>query len=706
MSSLFDDSNALKTTDTAFDQIQPLLVRVRHLIRAVDIGQHLFEDRDAVDGLLESHRTLTIMSMMSERYVIAVAGPQGAGKTTTMHWLYDLPEAYLPMNAITGERLPVLLIEHDRDGFQGYVHTYNRKTSSLDRSKATPDICKTTAKHPGPEDVMVEIAVPQRVFDVPGQGFLLLPGVEQGDSFHIQLAERVLPTAATALMCVDAGLLARSKVDDEVRRVRKEMQVGNTKLLYALTKPEGQEKTRDAFSTLKERFSVEDDQRIATIYPPDEHGQIAWRNQIRDAIRKYGDIPRGRRDAEGQALRDTLYTLEDHLTVIRERLDHARINIRSEERSQIEVLLNEFDKSASRQREELKKDLDHKLSNYCAKAKDRVARRIRSEKNIGKVKRLLKGPLSKRIDFQQLVQDEWESAGDNGPAKPVMNALTLSCHRRLPRQSGFPQLGPDGKDDDTDAYSVQHRREMIGSLILADREVQPKHDQSGMVRDVRYLMVKSEGQDSDEKKITDNFRQSVQSIPTLALETMRIAFVANSLDGISIDQDDSEVALEEAFGPRDLTKEAARSRDQGKGLLQGIGAMMGLDYLPDGELDIVNEIVAAAGGSAKMAYLGPAVVALGMGYAGHAVLKTIRQHDVSRNDAAQFAFDRIQSRTQENVLSVYDDYMAHVREHMERVVREKLNVDNKFADYYNVQAVLADVEDSIRETKQCIPIGF
>lgn len=705
MSSLFTDSKK-PTTDTALDQVQPLLVRVRHLIRAVDIGQHLFEDRELVDRLLEIHRTLAIMSTMSERYVIAVAGPQGAGKTTTMHWLYDVPEAYLPMNAITGERLPVLLIEQDRDDFQGYVHRYSQETSSLVRSEAAPDTCKKAAMTPGPEDVMVEIEVPQRVFDVPGQGFLLLPGVEQGNSFHIKLAELVLPTAATAMMCVDAALLARKTVDDEVRRVRKEMQVGDTKLLYAITKHRSKEKAESTASTLKERFDVEDDGRIVTIFPPDEHGEVAWREQIHNAIRQYGDIPRSRRAAEGRALRDTLYALEDCLAMIREKLDHARINIRSEERSQIEVLLDEFDQAASQQRKELKKHLDSQLSEYCKTAKDEVAEHINSEKLGSKLKRLIKGPLDKRIEFQKLVQEKWKGAGDHGPAGPMMNALTVTSHRRLPRQSGFPQLKPAGTDDSTEAYLVQDRKEMIGSLILAERDGDPTGLSPERIQDIRYLMAKTDRQDSRAKEITDNFRQSVRSIPPLALETMRIAFVANSLEGVSIDQKNSKTALEEAFTPNDLTEEATNSRNHGKGLLQGIGAMMGLDYLPDAELDILREISVAVGGSSKMIYLGPAVGALAAVYAGHVVLKSIRQHDLHRDDAAQFAFDRIQSRTQENALSVYDDYMAHVRNHMERVVREKLNVDNKFADYYNVQAVLAHVEDSVRETKKCIPIGF
>ena len=139
MSSLFGDTDIVTNTDSAFDHVQSLLVRVRHLIGMVDTGRSLFDEDDVLVELLEAHRTLTIMRVMSERYVIAVAGPQGAGKTTTMHWLYDIPEAYLPMNAITGERLPVLLIESDAEDYQGYIYSYNEATSRLNRSPAEPE---------------------------------------------------------------------------------------------------------------------------------------------------------------------------------------------------------------------------------------------------------------------------------------------------------------------------------------------------------------------------------------------------------------------------------------------------------------------------------------------------------------------------------------------------------------------------------------
>ena len=552
---------------------------------------------------------------------------------------------------------------------------------------------------------MVEIAVPRRVFDIPGHGFLLLPGVEQGDSFHVRLAQRVLPTATTALMCVDSGLLARKTVDDEVRRIRNEMQIGDTKILYAVTKPQSKEKAASTVATIQDRFDVLDEQRIATIFPPNDRGDISWRNQIREAIRDYGQIPQTRRDAKNKALRTTLYDLEDHLAVIEEKLDRKKVKIRSDRRSSIGALLEEFDKAAEVQRKELEKDLDKKLSTYCEEAKDAVARRIRSEGTGNKIKRFFQAPLSERIDFQDMVRCEWEQIDDHGPAGVIMNTLNSVSQQFLPRKDGLPQIGRSASEDLPELSKVERKDKMIGSLVLADRE--GEEVSPDMVHDVRYLMVapKNSKQNNIEKR-SDHFPLNVRMVPALALETMRVAFVANSLDGVTIGQEGAETALDEALSPDSLTEEVLNTREQGKGILKGIGAMVGLDVLPDGELDLVKEIVVAAGGTVKMAYLGPAVGALAATYAGFALIKSVRQHDINRDGAAQIAFERITSRTKENVLSVYDDYMAHVRRHMEQVVRKKLKVDREFADYYNVRAALIGVETSIRETKQRIPVGL
>lgn len=72
-------------------------------------------DDDEIDhALLRAMRRLLLAEVLSDTWVIAVGGSQGAGKTTLMATLYELggtEPRWLQANEGRGEKMPILIAE-------------------------------------------------------------------------------------------------------------------------------------------------------------------------------------------------------------------------------------------------------------------------------------------------------------------------------------------------------------------------------------------------------------------------------------------------------------------------------------------------------------------------------------------------------------------------------------------------------------------
>src|SRR5262249_42824274 len=71
-------------------------------------------DDDRIDTLAISMlRSTYLAELLSEHYLVAVAGAQGAGKTTLVREIYGLDRTWLRDNPGRGERVPVMIVERE-----------------------------------------------------------------------------------------------------------------------------------------------------------------------------------------------------------------------------------------------------------------------------------------------------------------------------------------------------------------------------------------------------------------------------------------------------------------------------------------------------------------------------------------------------------------------------------------------------------------
>lgn len=127
-----------------------------------------------------------LIAHFSQYSLIAVAGPQGSGKTEVLKALYGILADFLIPNVGCGERQPLLVLERRSEGCQGYIlkGQTERGGPSLQNVIAEPIEARAfrerlTKTLPG--DVLPRLDVPVTHFDpsLEGKGgFVLLPGYE------------------------------------------------------------------------------------------------------------------------------------------------------------------------------------------------------------------------------------------------------------------------------------------------------------------------------------------------------------------------------------------------------------------------------------------------------------------------------------------------------------------------------------------------
>ena len=178
-----------------------------------------------VDAVREILRNTLLTEFLSERMLYAVAGPQGAGKTTLMRELYGLDPTWLRANPGLGEAVPILVVESEIESAQGTfweVADVGDETHLVNRKVAPPE-WQSGAKALGESVMVLELRVPMTFFGVPGMGFLLLPGYEMGDEDlpWQELMRRALIASPGAVVVTDEQLMATAQQERIVEDLRK-----------------------------------------------------------------------------------------------------------------------------------------------------------------------------------------------------------------------------------------------------------------------------------------------------------------------------------------------------------------------------------------------------------------------------------------------------------------------------------------------------
>lgn len=703
----FDDEQ--KSLSSPTSEVHSLLPRLRRAIYAAERAGGVPEDSDAVSKLKNAHRALRITSHLNDLYLVAVSGRQGSGKTSLVQSLYGIPDDYLSTRTGTGEKIPVLVVEENHQGgssdsFRAAVHRYHRGQVSEEWVEA--DTARKTAETGKKDSIMVELRVPPKVFGREKQGFLLLPGSEwdqdrqagtKKTTTYTDLVRHILPCASTALICVDSTRAAQRRTREEIRQANEDLE--GVSPLYALTKADqSSDGNEELKTTLTDALSIDDSNRIIAVdNPPLSQSERNvrskdWNEDLKSALERYSAAGRAHHRAQEREMGAMISDVRSALEDIEERIDILSAQTEMRQDSSLGPCLDTFDEEVESVRNDLKRHLENQIqgAGMITDAARQITDEIRDESVWSKAGRVIVSEdLSDQVDFQKMVDRAWE---DQNPERRILASLNSVVQSRIPRR---PRLPGSGQNDDPSASLPEGDvSSQVGSLVLhqpqgeeRNQELAPVTEETltdDTVGDIQALM----NANSSSGGFSSSLVQSTRAIPALALDAVRIGFV-----GRTRPSDVDDIVQEDS----DPVGEIEEVRGDSKKMLTLLGAMLGADYVPDAEVDIIKDLLTAGGvgQSAAATVAGPVVAGLAAAYGTVSAIKLVNAQDIGRADAGRAAIKQLSERTVKNVLSQYDSYMADIRRRMKGELEDQFGVGRRLSEQANLKTSVEDVRKGI-----------
>lgn len=329
-------------------------------LNSVNVATGYLPEEEREEFVPELHQALRACQMISLIYghtVIAVAGSQGAGKTTLIRELYGLDGTWLAGNEGQGERVPVMVLEDEAvTAPQGFLYRWTDEVGTAGM-RGTPvssaAFGNATRAWGGNTLELPVLRVPVRHAGGRSKaGFMLLPGYEEINDRNEawQAFMRLALVAASACVLVtDGSLLAQHH--DTILVDLKEQQLAGVEPVIAIAKTEkmAEERRAELRATAAARFGVPEERAICTgsgnaadweaplLAALERHGGVGAEtrvrqlqdleklgrmvgivvNEARRAVRTSADLSDG-----GETLRDVLKELEDAIVMTRSRYEN------------------------------------------------------------------------------------------------------------------------------------------------------------------------------------------------------------------------------------------------------------------------------------------------------------------------------------------------------------------------------------------------
>jgi ethanolamine utilization protein EutP (predicted NTPase) len=238
--------------------------------------------------------------VLSQQPVIAVAGSQGAGKTTLVKSLYGLDDTWLAGNEGRGERSPLLIVESpDIDTpvatvvEQAFVEEYGLKRYVQREVMVTPEEFRLALQGERPGQLLPKLTVPSRYFE--------------GNSWQ-SLVRQSLVGADMCVIVTDETRLANSEQSKILENFQGPLE-GSCPIVV-ITKTEGKttKQLEELTSSAAEIFGLNTKQAGQRIVCSTAQAESAaeWKSKLAEAMRELTQVQQTFRAKQLNELHDVL----------------------------------------------------------------------------------------------------------------------------------------------------------------------------------------------------------------------------------------------------------------------------------------------------------------------------------------------------------------------------------------------------------------
>lgn len=659
--------------------------RILELLNSTEI----LENSEIRRKLQLIYRKLTISEILFEKYIISISGLQGVGKSTLVKQIYSIPEDLLPENLGRGEQLPVLITESEVNEITLHVIRLKEEKGqymTVKENLEREDFFRIS-KDPKPTDLILEMRVPNKIFNSEKKSFLLLPGFEDSENEREDLVYHSLISSATCLFLFNETGFANASNKNILEQINSKFESAKP-IFLATFSDESKDENETLKKNLIEKFNIQnEDDRVISIgtgrYKGTDKSRIEdWLPALKQSLGKYSNTTSQFRYSQMENLRDIIEDdLGEILEIVEEVNDVKQLKSDVKALKEIEKPLEVLDAHIKKIRKKYSKTLENSLDEYALAPIDEIRKFVKDENIWGKVKRVTLGnSLSDNIKFEENIYNCWHTANGYGVQQQhavVLNKLLsneFKFHKNL-------ELNPKAEP-----------KELLGDLSQPENTDLSISDET--ISDIRILFMPD---DSISKRFSDKFNNSLKALPLLYLEFIRIA----SVQPINIDLDKQDVSIEGKI--EEILASTERIQPNKNLILPAISTLLGIDAL-DGEINTMDAVSSTLGVSS--ATLASSLLAIaGVIAAGALVKSTITQINKTEIEDAAMAKALIiglRDRYYAYFIEKFNDIMEDLRDMVKAKLVERYHIDKELARWEHLQKSLADIREDKYKINQIL----
>lgn len=630
-------------------------------------------------------RKIYLAQVLSNKSVTAVAGRQGAGKTTFLKNLYELDDAWLDPNLGRGEQVPLLVLE--RQGITepcaevielkqpetaGESSAYVLLPRSIDSTEF-----KGLVKGWSGGQILVTLYVPKKYFENDNTGFLLLPGYEkinQDNKYWQDLMRHALLSSESSILVTDEQGLAANA--DEIRKDLFTQCITGARPVIVVSWSEGrsEEWILNCKSTVERLYSVPSEESDRVIFSGVSENTVymdQWKTAAVRARNKYSGITHDFRFAQFSHMQETLDDLNDVIYQIKDSVN---------EEADVEPgvgfyrdMLKQFDMSVTSLRKSYKVEVSKlfeskkEVARECAKAEynNEEAGLLNKIKNITDV---FNSEYENEKRFITRVGSAWDRA-DSHEKVNFEETYLLSVFNIVNRTLRLSESAPT-KATGLLGYGTQE--------VLKTSVVDSKIEKCL----ISIFKTPIELTASEQEKVSD----AIKLIPVLALEYLRIG------KSLIVESKNSEVSApqNEIDLQNEIDQTTERYKDLKSTVFSAISAVFGLDAI-DGSL---GDIFQLPGGQSDIPY-SPMTQLFGfvsLAVAAYSVLQQVKRYDAKQQGFIDSSLEFLTQNSVASYMSQFDNFMDDLRQYFQAKLSQRYGIDSRLGTRDSILHAVRNVD--------------
>ncbi len=697
-----------------------LLADLNRALRELRSAVGVLKDKSIDDKLLPIMKSTMLAEVLGDKWIVAIGGWQGAGKTRLVRTMYglssDTETDWLTDNEGRGERYPVLIQEVDKDKMpkpKGYLSKLVKSSDTYElKLEEARDIQEFRKACLGemPEVMLPVLKVPREFFQNEGQALILLPGyeTENRDNHEWQAFMRqVLIGAAGCIIVTDKKRLAT----EQQLVIVKDMltsELRASRPLIVVSKTEGDANNQDTIEKLKQRaanvFKPKDashEPRVICTGTDNENYIKQWLPEIKAAL---NDMSLGGGELRQHQLSRLEKLLDDDLNRVTNLIDSRTtmyIHNKAEKNPTVTNILEVFDEAVNELREDYLKDIEKMLSTQVAEARGKLdASLIAGHEGFWNTLKNIPNTFTEtRRTLESDVTNAWNAPGDVLPKfAQLLDGVT---QKKLRVQSGSITVAlPSG-----------HLLQRIGYMDAKDQAIPSKLTDPTVQANLDVLLRGTGGS-------TKELEETAKLLPFLALEFARMASILPELVGVNSATLETIPQMDILASVKMVDEQFDQFKDVAANVIRGLGAMLAVDIFTDGKIDTIPALlsalglggataatattattttVASGGGGAAVASGTAGAVAMSVagvvaiGFLTQMALRQVHLHDKEVSAMAHAMLLKIKEQYLSHFKSHFEDLMRKMRAHLQQSLRHRYKLDQALMEQDRLTKALADV---------------